>query len=364
MTELSETARTHPEERATPMSEKPNPGAPSGSQPRKLRIGKILAVRNIGAIYVWLLIVLLFSLISGSTFLSSQTAMAVLNQYAITGMVGLSVIVPLAASVYDLSIGSIMSLSGVLAAYLLANTSMSPVLTGAVVLLLCVVIGLVNAFVVAGLKVNSFIGTLGTGAILTAITTALSGGLVITGRIGDEFSKLATTSFGGIQIAVVYLLVIMLVLGYWLERTQSGRQIYATGFDGETARLTGAPVTRILTLSFVTSAVISGFAGMVLAAQVESGSPDVGQSYLIPAFSAAFLGATQLRGGRFNPWGTVIGVLLLGTGNVGLLVSGGPTWTPNLFVGCVLIAAVALSATREPGRSRIRRLLTSRAGKS
>jgi ribose transport system permease protein len=320
-----------------------------------------LAVRNIGAVYVWLMIVLLFSLISPSTFATLQTGKSVLNQYAITGMVGLSVIVPLAAGVYDLSIGSIVGITGVLAAYLLEKTSMSPVVVGLVVIAACVVIGLCNALVVAGLKVNSFIATLGTGAILTAITTALSGGEVITGRIGNGFSKLATTSFGGIQIAVVYLLVIMVVLGYWLERTQSGREIYATGFDAETARLTGAPVTRIVTLSFVTSAVISGFAGMVLAAQVASGSPDVGQTYLIPAFSAAFLGATQLRGGRFNAWGTVIGVLLLGTGNVGLLISGGPTWTPNLFEGCVLIAAVALSVTRQPGRGPLSRLLRRNA---
>ena len=108
------------------------------------------------------------------------------------------------------------------------------------------------------------------------------------------------------------MLIIMVALGYWLERTESGRQIYATGFDGETAKLTGVPVRRVVALSLLTSACISGFAGIVLAAQVSAGAPDVGASYLIPAFSGAFLGATQLRGGRFNPWGTVIGVLLLG----------------------------------------------------
>jgi ribose transport system permease protein len=356
MREVSEKARAQPAQLAVKTPETSD-GAPTDRSRRKLRLTKILSAKNIGAVYVWLLIAALFSVISPSAFPTVQTGKAVLNEYAITGMVGLSVIVPLAAGVYDLSIGSIVGLTGVLAAYILAHTSMSPVLVGVLVIAACVAIGLLNAFVVAGLKVNSFIATLGTGAILTAITTALSGGEVITGRIGGGFSKLATTSFGGVQIAVVYLLVVMLALGYWLERTQSGRQIYATGFDEETARLTGAPVTRIVTVSFVTSAVLSGFAGMVLAAQVASGSPDVGQTYLIPAFSAAFLGATQLRGGRFNPWGTVIGVLLLGTGNVGLLVSGGPTWTPNLFEGCVLIAAVALSASREPGRSRLARLL-------
>jgi ribose transport system permease protein len=115
------------------------------------------------------------------------------------------------------------------------------------------------------------------------------------------------------------------------------------GFDRETARLTGISVDRLGILAFVTSAVIAGFAGMVLAARVASGSPDAGPSYLIPAFSAAFLGATQLRSGRFNPWGAVIAVLLLGTGDVGLILAGGPIWTPQLFEGTVLIAAVALT---------------------
>jgi ribose transport system permease protein len=314
----------------------------------------MLSVRNIGAIYVLILIIILFTIISPDAFPTTRTGKSILNQYAITGMVALSVVVPLAAGVYDLSIGAIVAFAGVLAAYLLEHTSLSPVIAGVMVILACGVIGLVNAFVVTRLEVNSFITTLGTGAIITALTSAVSGDQTITGRIGDSFSKLATTSYDGISIAVVYLLVIMLALAYWTERTEGGRQIYATGFDPETARLAGAPVTKSIVLSFLTSAVISGFAGLVLSAQVAAGSPDIGASYLIPAFSAAFLGATQIRGGRFNAWGAVIGVMVLGTGDVALLVSGGPSWTPSLFQGFVLIAAVALSASREGGQGRAR----------
>jgi len=161
---------------------------------------------------------------------------------------------------------------------------------------------------------------------------------------------------------VLYLLIIMGLLGYWLERTGSGRQLYAIGFNLETARLTGAPVKRLITTSLMCSAVIAGFAGMVLASRVASGSPNAGAAYLIPAFSAAFLGATQFRAGRFNPWGTVIAVMLLGTGNIGLLVSGGPTWTPQLFTGTVLIAAVALTAMDRGGfRDALRRRRRKRA---
>jgi ribose transport system permease protein len=346
-----------PENRTPTPAQSRETRAPAGTVTTRTRLAKTLSVKNIGAVYVWVLIVILFSFISPHAFPTVDTGKSILNQYAITGMVALSLVVPLSAGLYDLSIGSVVGFSGVLIAWVLMHTSLGPVPAGVVVLLACVLIGLVNAFIVSVLQVSSFIATLGSGAILTAITAALSGNQILTGRVGESYTKLATTNLGGVQIQVLYLLVIMVAIGYWLERTQSGRQMYATGFDNETARLTGAPIDRIVTLSFITSAVVSGFAGMVLAAQVAAGSPDSGTSYLIPAFSAAFLGATQLRHGRFNPWGTVIGVLLLGTGNVALLVAGGPTWTPDLFEGLILIAAVALtSLDREVLRNRFRQL--------
>jgi ribose transport system permease protein len=329
------------------------------------RVRRWLSVRNIGAVYVWIAIVILFAVISPSTFPTADTAKSIVDQYAITAMVALSLVVPLAAGVYDLSIGATLALAGVLVAYLLGHTSISPVLAGAAAIAACVVVGAMNAFVVTVLRVSSFIATLGTGAILAAITSALSGDQTLSGRVGGDYTKLATTNLDGVQIPVLYMLIIMVALGYWLERTESGRQIYATGFDGETAKLTGVPVRRVVALSLLTSACISGFAGIVLAAQVSAGAPDVGASYLIPAFSGAFLGATQLRAGRFNPWGTVIGVLLLGTGNVALLISGGPTWTPSLFEGCVLIAAVALTTLgRDAIRGRLRGWRGGRGGRS
>lgn len=318
-------------------------------------LARTLSPKNIGAVYVWIGIVLLFVLLEPDAFASSQTAKSVLNQYAITGMVALALVVPLATGVYDLSIGFVMALAGVLAAYLLRETSLSPVIVGVLTIGACVLVGLLNALVVVGLRVNSFIGTLGTGAILAAITSAFSKDQTIVGRVGDDFAKLSTTNVSGVTMPVIYMVLLMIAIGYWLERTQSGRQLYATGFDRETARLAGTPVDRLATLAFVTSAAVAGFAGMCLAARVSSATPDAGTAYLIPAFSAAFLGATQLRGGRFNPWGTVIGVLLLGTGNVGLLIAGGPTWTPRLFEGVVLIAAVALSVSSTEGG--VRRLL-------
>lgn len=322
---------------------------------RTAGIRRWLSPRNIGAIYVWIAIIALFVLIEPDKFPTSQTAQSILNQYSVTGLIALSLVVPLAAGVYDLSIGYTVGFSGILVAWLLQNTGLSPVEAGALTLVACVGIGLINAFVVVGLKVDSFVGTLGVGAILASLTIAVSGEQTITGRVGDSFSNLATHQIAGVSMPVVYLMVAMLLLAWWLERTKMGRFMYAVGFDKESARLTGLRVNRLQTIAFITSATLSGFAGMVLAARIQAGSPDAGPSYLIPAFSAAFLGATQLRGGRFNPWGTVIAVMLLGTGNVGLLLSGGPQWTPQLFEGVVLIAAVALTGMTRPAiREKVR----------
>lgn len=316
--------------------------------PRK-PLGELLSPRNIGAIYVWVLIILLFTLTAPDTFPTMQTFKALLNQYSITGLVALSVLIPLAAGYYDLSIGYTLGFAGILVAYLLEHTGMGPVEAGLVTMVACACIGLMNALVVVGFGINSFIGTLGSGAIIAALTLAVSGDQTITGSVGEGFSKIASTSWQGFSLPVLYLLILTVGLWWWLERTRTGRSFYAMGFEREFARLSGIKVDRLGTVAFVTSAMIAGFAGMVLTGRVASASPQAGPAYLIPTFSAAFLGATQLRRGRFNSWGTVIAVLLLGTGNVGILLSGGPLWAPELFQGLVLIIAVGLTVRGEEG---------------
>lgn len=314
-------------------------GAPAGDTPPRWR--ELLSIRNIGAIYVWIAIIVFFSLIAAESFPTMQTAKSILNQFSVSGLVALSLVIPLAAGYFDLSIGFIVGLGGVLAAWLLENSGMGTGLVIVVTLSVCVFVGLFNALVVVGLKVDSFIGTLASGSILGAAILAISGDQPI--PISGSFTNISTTQIADLQMPVIYMLVLMLILAWVLERTQIGRYFYAMGFNREAARLAGVRVKSLGVAAFVSSATIAGFAGITLAARVSSASPQAGTGYLIPAFSAAFLGATQFRNGRFNSWGTVVAVLLLGTGNVGILLSGGPTWAPQLFEGVVLIAAVALT---------------------
>ncbi len=305
-----------------------------------------LSYRNIGAVYVWIVLIAIFSIWSPDLFFQVQTVKTVLNQYSITGLAALSIVVPLATGIFDLSIGSTMGLCGVLAGWLLSHTGWHPAFVFIVVLLFAVAIGLFNSLVVVFLRIDSFIGTLATGAILAAVTLGVSGDQTFTARINEGFSHTASASVSGIQVPVLYMFVFMLAIGYFLEQTTTGRYSYATGYNAEVARLVGVSIGRLRTLSLVISATVAGFAGLILTAQIQAADPNNGPSYLIPAFSAAFLGATQFRHGRFNPWGVIVAVLMIGTGSVGLLLVGSPTWAPQIFQGAVLIAAVGVTVVQ------------------
>ena len=326
------------------MSADAHAAQPTGNERERLpRWLGSLSYRNIGAVYVWLFLIVVFTIWVPDLFPTDQTAKSVLNQYAITGLAALSIVLPLAAGVFDLSIGSVIGFAGVFAGWCLNTLGVPPAAAVALTLLAGVAIGLFNSLVVVRMNIDSFIGTLATGAIIAAATLGVSGDEIITGKVSGNFTKIASTSVEGVQLPVLYMLVGMVILGFVLEQTVFGRHVYASGYGPEVSRLVGLRVGRIRTISLVASSTLASFAGIALASRIGSADPTVGPEYLIPAFSAAFVGASQFRGGRFNPWGTVVAVLMIGTGSVGLLLAGTPNWTPQVFQGAVLIAAVGIT---------------------
>jgi ribose transport system permease protein len=332
---------------ATETSEQQSrPGGPGTGRPavsaRGRRVASMLSPGNIAAIYVWLALIVIFAAWSPHLFLTGVTARRVLDESAITGIAALSVVLPLAAGVFDLSIGSTIGLSGIFSGWLLGNTGLPPAVVIVAGLAVGLLVGVFNSIVVVGMRINSFIGTLATGSVIAAITLGLSGDQILTNRTSGPFAQFATANWGGVQLPVLYLLALMLVMGFVLEQTVFGRFTYAAGYNPDVTKLVGVSVGRIRVLTLLISGVVSALAGVALTASIEAADPSNGPSYLIPAFSAAFLGASQFRHGRFNPWGTVVAVLMLTTGSVGLLLVGAPQWSPQVFQGAVLIAAVGL----------------------
>ncbi|WP_020139717.1 ABC transporter permease [Streptomyces sp. 351MFTsu5.1] len=325
------------------------------------RVKATLSFRTIGAVYVWLVIVVLFSVWAPDTFPTAITVKQVLNGNAVAGLVALSVVPPLAARVFDLSVAYTMSLTSVLTAHFLVSTGLGPFTAIALAMAAALLVGVVNALVVVVLRVDSFIATLATGALIQSLITMVTNDSSVTGvqLLAKPFASIAQLDAGGITLPVLYMLLAALAIWFVLEHTATGRRLYATGFNSDAARLQGVRTDRLRFGTLVASALLSGFAGVVFASSVGSGSPTAGSPYLLSAYAAAFVGATQLRAGRFNAWGTVIAVLLLGTGITGLGLATSAQWAASLFTGSVLIVALVLTG----GRIALPTVLRRRTGK-
>jgi ribose transport system permease protein len=312
-----------------------------------------LAFGNIGAVYVWAIIIAIFWIWLPATFPQMATVRAVLNDNAVTGLVALSLVVPLCARVFDLSVTSNLGLCNMFLAYTVSSSSMSIGLCVALTLVLGLVIGLVNVFVVVILRIDSFIGTLATAALMDAANTLVSKDEPINStRLAGSFQDIAGQKALGVTLPVFYMLAAAVVIWFLLEHTATGRRLYATGFNADAARLAGVKTRRLQALSLMMSAFIAALAGVVITSRVGAGSPGIGPPYLLIGFAAVFLGATQLKAGRFNAWGTVVAVLLLGTGTEGLSLAAAPIWASDVFTGVVLIASLAITGVQ---RKQVRR---------
>lgn len=303
---------------------------------------------TISIIYLYAAGFILFAIWIPDTWLSPVTHQSVLNiAFAIPGLAALAVLIPLTAGAFDLSIAGTMSASAVTTSWLLVNEhwSMWPAIAGGMCIAL--IAGSVNGILVVVVRINSFIATLATNAVLAAYAEWRSGGIQITG-FPNDFTRLSANDVGaGVQIKVLYLALVALIIWYVLEHTPVGRYLQATGDNPNAARLAGVRTSRYVFGSLIASALIAGFAGILDASTIGAGSSTLGDSFLLPAFAAAFLGATQFKR-RFNVWGTLVAIWVLASGVQGVtLAVGSFSWLNNLFFGVALIVAVGSSSLLE-----------------
>ncbi len=331
--------------------------------PRQRTILNALSFRRASALYVFVAIFILFALWVPDTFLTSTTWKTLLDNGAITALAAVGLVVPLAAGVFDLAIGAEVGFGAILVAWLLIDKGVPMVPAIILTLIGGGLVGLVSALLVVKARIDSFIATLGISSILTAMISWISSDQQILG-LSSSFQKLGTTEIFGITLPVYLMLVVALLVWYVLERTPVGRRVYATGGNPEAARLAGVSTSAAIVGSLVVCGVIAGGAGLLVSSNLATGDPTIGPAYLLPAFSAAFLGSTQFREGRFNVWGTVVAVYVLATGVKGLQLAGAPVWIPDLFNGLALLIAVGIAKhERSQGRrSALSRMLSLRRG--
>ena len=335
-------------------------GSPSGrSAPTTTsKLRRYLGFRNISAIYIFVVVFAIFAIRIPDTFLASGTWRTLLDNQVITGITALALIIPLAAGVFNLAIGLQVGTGSMFVAWLLVDHGLSIPLAILVGTLGGVVIGLLSALLIVRVRIDSFIATLGVSSLLAAFITGISGGEQILG-VPDAYANFGVRNFHGVTYSFILLVLVALVVWYFLERTPSGRRVYATGGNIEAARLAGVNTTVVIVGSLMACGALAAGAGMLVTARLGNADPTIGPGYLVPAFTAAFLGSTQFRGGRFNVWGTVLSVYVLAVGVKGLQLSGAPVWIPDAFNGVSLLVAVGMAKYQGPGGSynSIRRIL-------
>ena len=270
---------------------------------------KKLHPRNVGVVYLYALIWVVFTLWIPDTWTMWLTHRSVLNQNAILMVVSMGLLVPLAAGVFDLSIGATISASSVTAGWAMVEAKWSVPAAIVVALVIGLVVGFINGLLVVKVKIDSFIATLAMSSVLTAYSVWRSNNRSILG-FPDSFKRLATEFAWGVNKTVLVALVVGVAFWYVFEHTAAGRYVFATGGAREAARLAGVQTDRYVWGSLMVSSTFAALGGVLLAAQFGSTQAQSGTPYLLPAFAAAFLGSTQFKR-RFNVWGTLLAVVVL-----------------------------------------------------
>jgi ribose transport system permease protein len=210
-------------------------------------------------------------------------------------------------------------------------------------LLVCTGVGLINGMLVAKVKINALVATLGTSTIVTGAVQWYTNGSTISEGIPKGLTTLSSRSVWVIPLPAFLLLVIALVTWYVLTYTPIGRRLYATGGSPDAAKLSGIRVDRLTIGAFTVAGLLCGIGGLLEAAQLGAGNPTVGPPLLLPAFAAAFLGATAIKVGVFNVWGTVLAVFTISVGVTGLQLVGVPFFVAPIFQGTALLVAVTIA---------------------
>ena len=298
---------------------------------------------RLALVFVWALTIALFGFLRPESFLTWSNFATILGSQSVIVVTALGLIIPLTSGDYDLSIASGLTFAGTLLAVLNVNHG-API--GVAVLAALAsggVIGLVNGLFVLYFRMNSLIVTMGVASFIHGLTLWLGDQQTISGVSELLVNAVIVWRFLGVPRGFYYALILCVVIWYVLSYTALGRRLLFVGRGREVARLSGIAVDRIRLGGFVCSGLMGAIAGVLYVGTTAAADPSSGLTFLLPAFAAAFLGATSVSPGRFNPWGTIISVYFLVTGITGLSILGVSTFVQDLFYGGALVAAVTLS---------------------
>ena len=302
----------------------------------------------VGVVTVLAVLIVYFS-VSQSQFFTYSNFLNILDTNAVLLVLCVGLTFTLLVSGFDLSIGGVLALSGVVLAKLVQNGVPAGLAMVIVVAGACLIPGImINGFTIAKFGVNFFVVTLGVLAISRGVALAITNG-ASQGLYEEQFIRdVATYQIAGGDISMlviisVFVLVVAIVL---LRYTGYGRMIYAVGGNAEAARLAGINVTLVKLSAYAISGLLAGLAGVLEAGRLAAAAPDTDQGIELTAAAAVLVGGTSFVGGQGTMFGTFLGVVFLGVLQNGLIISGISLYYQGVISGSVLIASVTIDRLR------------------
>ncbi|RCK46480.1 sugar ABC transporter permease [Thalassospira profundimaris] len=321
-----------------------------------LNIGKILLEGR--AFFALVAIIIVFSFMS-PVYFSVNNFLIMSSHVAIFGLLAVGMLVVILNGGIDLSVGSTLGLSGVVAGFLMqgvelpsAGVILYPPVWAVVVLtiLLGAFVGAINGVLIAFFRVPAFVATLGMLYVARGVALLMTNGLTYNNLGGVEalgntgFDWLGFNRIAGVPIGVIVLALVALAVGLVLVRTAFGRWLYASGGNERAAELSGVPTRGVKISVYVLSGVCAAIAGLVLSSQLTSAGPTAGTTYELTAIAAVVIGGAALTGGRGNVRGTMLGAFVIGFLSDGLVIIGVSAYWQTVFTGAVIVLAVLLNS--------------------
>jgi len=313
----------------------------------KRNVGRFLADRKL--LIILIVLIVLLSVVDRN-FLSLETLISLFDHVAINGILAAGMTILLISGSFDLSVGSVMALTGIVIVLTQRFGIAASVILG---LAAGTAVGALNGLLAVKGRINAFIVTLGTMTIFRGLGLAITSSHPVKGTI-PAFAAFGQTALLGIPLPVFYLAIVYVAVWYVLKYTKFGRNDYAIGGNALSARLAGIPVDGYTFLYFVACSFAAALAGVVLTSRVNTGSAVFGDQTSMIVIAAAVLGGTSLNGGKGTVTGTIQGVLIFGLIERAMVVFNVDTNYQILIRGLVIIAVVVADTVHRPTVARDR----------
>lgn len=318
------------------------------------------------AFFALIAIIAIFSFLSPN-YATVANFLIMANHVAIFGLLSIGMLLVILNGGIDLSVGSVLGLTGVFAGYLMqgveveaAGVILYPPVWAVVVLTLALgaFVGAANGILVAFFRVPAFVATLGSLYVARGVALLMTNGLTFNNLSGNPafgntgFNWLGFNRIGGVPIGVIVLALVAIAAGLLLSRTAFGRWLYSSGGNERAAELSGVPVKKVQIAVYVLSGMCAAIAGLVLSSQLTSAGPTAGTTYELTAIAAVVVGGASLMGGRGTVRGTLLGAFVIGFLSDGLVIIGVSSYWQTVFTGAVIVLAVMLNSIQYGGKAR------------